>query len=213
MLALCCVLTALCVLAISTLLSPGTFSGKSYSFLHYSKYVELPDTATYSFDKDTKEDKAKEDLYNKLIAKAQVKKIPKKQLQNEQKIIETQYQVLANNYAMSYNDLIESFGYKTSDWNKHLKKASKEAALWKLICYAYAREHNISLNRDGYKSYKMTQFKTFGITKSAFKKVYGKSYDDFCDANNMYSDYVRDEVTKDLYKNAKATAITKKKTE
>ena len=201
--AACILLLVVDVLGIAYLLSPAMFRGDSYKFIGYNCYVTLPNTENYKYSKNQKKSSAEEALLSRLVNETTVKKYPKKQVLHEKTVLKSQYEDLASQYGMEYDDLITAVGYSTKTWNKQLTAAAKQNVKTKLVAYAYAREHNVDVSNAEYKTYIQKKLKSYDMTEETFKEQVGKDYDDYCDENDFYSEYVKELVEKQLYKKAK----------
>lgn len=205
------------VIAILLTSNWGAFSGKSYKFSHYDKYVKLADYKKMKYQTNNKIDKnlRRQSVINQVVETSEMKKYPTKQVKAEESRSKQHYKNLAKRYKKSYDEVIAMTGVSKKQFNQVTHQYAKSTVKEKLVVNAIAKDEGIKLSRSEYNEYKDKNFKTFKMSEKQFKKTYGKSYKDYAEDNDFKSYALEQKVADRLLdisaKNvAKANKTTKK---
>lgn len=203
------------VIAILLTSNWGTFSGNSYKFQNYNKYVKVSNYKKLRYQTNKKLDKnlQRQTIINQVVSTSTMKKYPDKQVEAEEARSKQYYKDLAKRYKRSYDEVIAMTGTSKKQFNSVIHRYAKATVKEKLVVNAIAKDEGIKLSRSEYNEYKDKNFKTFKMSEKQFKKTYGKSYNDYAEDNDFKSyaleqkvaDRLLDISTKNVAKASKAT--------
>lgn len=210
-------ISLIAVIAILLTFNWGTFSGNSYKFQNYDKYVKVSNYKKLRYQTNKKLDKnlRRQAIINQVVSTSTMKKYPDKQVEAEEARSKQYYKDLAKRYKRSYDEVIAMTGTSKKQFNSVIHRYAKATVKEKLVVNAIAKDEGIKLSRSEYNEYKDKNFQTFKMSEKQFKKTYGKSYNDYAEDNDFKSYALEQKVADRLLDNsaknvAKASKTTKK---
>lgn len=177
------------VIAILLTANWGVFSGKSYKFGHYDKYVKLADYKKMKYKTNSKIDKnlRRQAVINQVVETSEMKKYPAKQVKAEESRSKQHYKNLAKRYKKSYDEVIAMTGVSKKQFNQVTHQYAKSTVKEKLVVYAIAKKEGIKVSNADLKQYKQDTLKRMKFNEKSFKKAYKMSYDDYAKQNDFKS--------------------------
>lgn len=186
----------------------GVFTGKSYKFMNYDKYISVGDYKKMTYKTNTKNNAAlkRQAVINQITAQSKMKKYPDKQVSAEEKRSKDQYRNLAKRYNKSYNQVIAMTGVSKKQFNRVIHRYAKATVKEKMLINAIAKQEGIKVTSSDYKQYKDKTFKNMKVSDKQFKKMYGESFDDYAKDNDFKFSCLEEKVGNHLVKMATKNA-------
>lgn len=143
-----------------------------------------------SAKKRSAEESAGQELIEKAVEKAKMKKYPKGKVSAEIDALESQYESMASQYGMSYEDYLAAVGSSKKEMRKQLKDNAKEEVKKNLTVHAIAKKEGIKVKKSDFEEYMKELLKEANMTEEEFKNNYGQSIKDYVSSTSMQNYYM-----------------------
>lgn len=144
----------------------------------------------------------RQQVFQQILAKSEVKKYPKKELDDTQKMMIKTYKDLAKKNDASYEKYLKSnLGVDKKSFEEQTKVAAKNSVKQELVLYALAKKYGVEISDKDYNEYLDKLLKNAGYTRSEYQKASGIKIEEYAEQNNLFStmlyEKVMDKVIKD----------------
>lgn len=111
------------------------------------EYKEEVKKEVEKINKEQAKAELRDNAWNAIMEKAEIKKYPEKRLEEKQKTIEEQFKkLIEQSYGLSYEDYLKQSGQSEDDFKKQVKEMAKESLKPALVAELIAKEEGLEIS-------------------------------------------------------------------